>query len=577
MVFSTFRRAALAATTGFSMLTGAAIAQSETNRDLGAYLAGRQAVQDSNYEVAVMYYTRALARDSANPNLLENVTLSQLALGQIARALPVAEFMEDLGLQSQVAHMVVVANLIAAQDFDTLLARDLETQGIGPLVDGLVSGWAHLGAGSLEKALEQFDKVADQNGLRGFALYHKAMALALVGDFEAAEAIFVEERGGLSVVSRRAALARAEILSQLGRNDDALEMLAEAFGGSSDPGLTNVADRLASGETLAFQHIKSVQDGMADVFYIIGSALVGESPDDYALIYARLAGFLRPDHIDALLLSANLLDGLGQYDLAVATYRKVPQDSPDYNAAELGRAEVLRRAAKPDAAIEVLEQLTRDYPTLPRVYSALGILHSQQESYEAAVAAYDKALEFTEEDAPGRWAILYRRGISHERLDMWPQAESDFRAALELNPDNPQVLNYLGYSLVEKRQNLDEALDMIQRAVAARPDSGYIVDSLGWILFRLGRYDEAVRHLETAVELMPVDPVVNDHLGDVFWAVGRVLEAQFQWKRALSFVDPEDTDAEADPDRIRRKLEIGLDAVLIEEGAEPLTVANGDR
>ena len=161
-------------------------------------------------------------------------------------------------------------------------------------------------------------------------------------------------------------------------------------------------------------------------------------------------------------------------------------------------------------------------------------------------------------------------------LEEWKQAEADFRAALELNPDQPQVLNYLGYSMVEKQVKLDEALNMIERAVAARPDSGYIVDSLGWVLFRLGRYDEAVSHMEKAVELMPVDPVVNDHLGDVYWAVGRSREAEFQWKRALSFVDPDDENAEADPDRIRRKLDVGLDQVLAEEGAAPLKFANGD-
>ena len=130
--------------------------------------------------------------------------------------------------------------------------------------------------------------------------------------------------------------------------------------------------------------------------------------------------------------------------------------------------------------------------------------------------------------------------------------------------------------MVEKQINLDEALEMIERAVAARPDSGYIVDSLGWVLYRLGRYDEAVGHMERAVELMPVDPVVNDHLGDVYWAVGRYREAEFQWKRALSFIDPDDTQNEADPERIRAKLDRGLDKVLEEEGAPPLKVANDD-
>ncbi len=572
MNFLTILRVATAVFSIVLTFPGAGYAQSGT----GAYLAARQAARDSDFETAARYFTRALTKSPDNPELMESATASQLALGQIAMALPVAERMEDLGLKSQVAHMVVVANLIAAGEFDTLLEREAETHGIGPLVDGLVEGWALMGAGSVAKALEQFDAVADESGLRGFALYHKAMALALVGDFEGADKIYVEEEGRLSSMSRRAALARVQILSQLGRNEDALGLMAKAFAGAVDPGLTGIADRLAAGDTLPFDHVTSVKDGMAEVFFIIGAALNGETAADYALIYVRIAGFLRPDHNDALLLSAQILDDLGQYELAVETYKQVPQDSPDRHAAELGRAEALRRAAKPDAAIEVLEQLSQDFPTLPRVHSALGDLQRQEEDYEAAVLAYDRALEFSGEDASNRWFLFYARGISHERLDQWGRAEADFRAALELSPEQPQILNYLGYSLVEKQTNLDEALEMIERAVAARPDSGYIVDSLGWVLYRLGRYDEAVGHMEQAVELMAVDPVVNDHLGDVYWAVGRTREAEFQWKRALSFVDPDDLDAEANPDRIRRKLEVGLDEVLAEEGADPLKVADDE-
>lgn len=542
----------------------------------GAYLAGRQASYHSDFEAAAQYFVRSLAQDRDNARLMENVVLAQLAMGQIDRALPVAQLMEDKDLRSQVAHMVVVANLISAGEFETLLERDPETLGIGPLVDGLVKGWSELGAGSVAQALEQFDVVAEQNGLRGFALFHKAMALASVGDFESAEAIFADEDGGLSLMSRRAVLARAEILSQLERNEDALAILKEVFGTSLDPSLADVVDRLSTGERLPFTHVRSVQDGMAEVFFLIGQALNGEASDDYALIYARLASYLRPEHIDAILLSAELLDGLGQYDLAVETYKQVPRDSPDHHAAELGRAEALRRAAKPDAAIEVLEQLAQSHPTLPQVHAALGDLLRQQEHYDAAVDAYDMALGLTKTDSPSQWFLLYARGISQERLKNWDEAEADFRRALELSPDQPQVLNYLGYSLVEKQENLDEALAMIERAVQARPDSGYIVDSLGWVLYRMGQYDKAVGHMETAVELMPVDAVVNDHLGDVYWAVGRKREAEFQWKRALSFIDPEDTDSEADPDRLRRKLEIGLDAVLAEEGAAPLKVANDD-
>ena len=204
--------------------------------------------------------------------------------------------------------------------------------------------------------------------------------------------------------------------------------------------------------------------------------------------------------------------------------------------------------------------------------SALGDALRQQDRFEEAVVAYDRALDIADESGGSSWFLLYARAISHERQGNWEQAESDFRAALELNPSQPQVLNYLGYSLVEKRIRLDEALEMIELAVAASPDSGYIIDSLGWALYRLGRYQEAVPHMERAVELMAVDPVVNDHLGDVYWAVGRYREAEFQWSRALSFIDQAQTAEDIDPDRIRRKLEVGLDEVLADEGAEPLQV-----
>jgi tetratricopeptide (TPR) repeat protein len=569
LVVSFLRRAAVAA-----LLSSAFSFPGFADTGSGAYLAGRQAIFQNDYSAAERYYAQALRADPENGKLLESVVVARLSLGQIKRALPVAQAIEELGMASQAARMAIAVNLLAQGDLDEFLSRDPETQGIGPLVDGLLLGWAYVGQGAMTKAMEQFDTVATQEGLTEFALYHKALALVSIGDFEGAEEIFAANDGAIARFTRRAALARTEVLSQLDRNEDALGFLDEVFVAGSDPSIEGYEARLKAGETLPFTHIGSPQDGMAEVFFSVGAALSREAAQNYVLLYAQLATFLRPDHVDAILLSAELLDGLEQYDLAVEAYRKVPATSSDYHAAELGRAEVLGRAGKTDAAAEVLGNLAAKSPDLPSVHVALADLQRREENYTAAVETYNTAIELIDSGVGGNWFLHYARGISHERLKQWDQAEADFRRALELNPDQPQVLNYLGYSLVERQEKLDEALDMIERAVAARPDSGYIVDSLGWVLFRLGRYNEAVEHMEHAVELMPVDPVVNDHLGDVYWAVGRAREAEFQWKRALSFIDPEDTDGEADPDRIRRKLEIGLDAVLVEEGAEPLKVAN---
>nr|WP_174822331.1 tetratricopeptide repeat protein [Ruegeria arenilitoris] len=565
------RRTALAV-----FLATAAVVPVHADSGAGSYLAGRQAIYESDYKAAEEYYSKALIFDPGNTKLKESVLLARVALGDVERALPIAEDMEANGQPNQAARMVVSAKLVSDGKFDELLARDPENQGVGPLVDGLMTAWAQLGKGEMTKAMAQFDEVAQQDGLREFALYHKALALASVGDFEGAEAIFAADDSIVARFSRRAALARVEVLSQLNRNDEALQFLENVFAAGSDPSIESYVDTLSAGGTLPFTHVGSATEGVAEVFFSVGAALNTEAAHDYVLLYARIATYLRPDHIDAILLSAELLEQLSQYDLAAEAYRKVPTDSSDFHAAELGRAEILAQSGKPDAAIEVLENLAARQPNLPSVHVALADLQRRQENYAAAVTSYDRAIELTETGSGGNWFLHYARGICHERLKAWDKAEADFRRALELNPDQPQVLNYLGYSLVERQEKLEEALDMIERAVAIQPDSGYIVDSLGWVLFRLGRYDEAVEHMERAVELMAVDPVVNDHLGDVYWAVGRTREADFQWRRALSFIDPADTDGEADPDRIRRKLEVGLDAVLAEEGAAPLKVANGD-
>lgn len=536
----------------------------------GPYLAARQASYTNAFETAAKYYDLALRHDAENPELMEDATLAHLLLGDVPRALPIAQEMEAAGLRSQAAHMAIIADLAQREDFDALLDRDMENQGIGPLVDGLLQAWAHVGAGDIKSALAGFDAVSREQGLKGFALYHKAMALALNGDYAAAEAIFAGTDSGTMVRTRRGAMARAEVLSQMDRNADAVSSLQEAFGGGLDPELERVITALEAGEKLPFTHVTSARDGLAEVFYSLAGALRSEAAVDYTLLYGRLARFLRPDHVDALLLNAELLEELDQHDLAIAVYKEVPASDPAFHAAELGRAAALRQAGKPDAAIEVLEQLARQYPDLPVVHSTLGDVLRQQDQFAAAINAYDRALDLTVEGARAQWFLLYARAIAHERLGQWPEAEADFRHALALNPGQPQVLNYLGYSMVEQQVNLDEALEMIEQAVAASPDSGYIIDSLGWVLYRLGRYDEAVVHMERAAQLEPVDAVVNDHLGDTLWAVGRKREARFQWRRALSFVDPKETDGEADPDRMRRKIEIGLDKVLAEEGAPPL-------
>jgi tetratricopeptide (TPR) repeat protein len=556
-----------------SFLTTAPLAVA-ANGVAGDYLAGRQASFLGDYKAAAHYYGRAILFDPKKPELLERAVLANIALGEVAHAANLADRLTDLGLSSQLAHMAQVARAARDENFEEVIQAIANDRGLGPLSDGLVTAWSQLGLGDMSAALIGFDEVGKIQGLAPFATYHKALALASVGDFESAEALFATDGGTVMGGTRRAVMARAVILAHLDRQEEALTLLETAFGKDLDPELSDLRAALGEDTPPPFTFVRSARDGLSEVFFTLGRALAAESSDDFTLVYARLAEYLRQDHVDAILLCAELLEELQQYDLAVATFADVPQESSSFHAAELGRAEALRAQDKLEDAAEVLQNLSRTHGDLPVVHSSLGDLLRQLERFEEAGQAYTDALERFEEISDRQWFLYYARAITFERRDMWERAEADFRKALELNPDQPNVLNYLGYSLVEKQIKLDEALSMIERAAAARPNSGYITDSLGWVLYRLGRYEEAVIHMERAAELMPIDPIINDHLGDVYWAVDRKMEARFMWKRALSFVDWEEASEEADPERIRRKIDQGLDQVLAEEGAPPLKSAN---
>ena len=537
----------------------------------GNYLAARHASMFSDYAEAAMYYTRLLAVDPTNPALLESAMMAYVALGKIDTALPIARQTQSRGIDSQVANMVLVADQFKRGAFEQALADIEAGRAIGPLVDGLLKAWAQVGLGKMAEALDAFDAVTASPGLEAFGASHKALALATVGDFEGADRIFSGDESGPLPATRHGVIAHAQILSQLERNQDAIDLIQAIFGTDLDPEIAEVRAALVAGKMLPFTAVGSATEGAAEVFYGVAGAVNGDAAEAYTLIYSRMAEYLRATNVDAILLSAALLDSMERYDLATEAYNSVPRDSSAFHAAELGRAEALRKSGKVDAAIEVLTQLAKSKPDLAIVQITLGDTLRGLERYEEAVAAYNAAIDILGPAEEGQWFVYYTRGIALERLKRWDEAETDFRLALKLNPDQPQVLNYLGYSFVEQGTNLEEALGMIERAVSARPDDGYITDSLGWVLFRMGRYTEAVAHMERAAELMAVDPVVNDHLGDVYWAVGRSLEAQFQWRRALSF-DPEEKDAI----RIRRKLEVGLNEVLKEEGEEPIKVTAND-
>ncbi|SLN53354.1 tetratricopeptide repeat protein [Pseudooctadecabacter jejudonensis] len=560
----TFLKTAKMCTTGVAAalcLSGPTLAETT---DAGAYLAARQAGIGGDYSAAAAYFQHALIADPNNPVLIQQTLTAYLGSGQVETAAAIGRTFTASGGDSQVANMAIMAQAARSGNWGTIFDMLEAGHEVGPLLDGLGQAWAFVGLGQMDRALASFDEVADTPGLRNFGQQHKAMALTIMGELEAAEAIYSLPPNEGIVPTRGSVSAHLQILCRLGQFDKARGIVTRAFGSDMDPEIAELRDAIEAGQIPRLDNtVSNPAEGLAYAFKSLSDILQGEANESYLLLYAQAARHIAPQDADTHIAAARLLNALEQYNDAAVTFAQVSTEDPAYHSAELGRAEALRLDGQHDKAIEVLTQLTRSHPDLPLAHASLGDVFRQQSNYAAANSAYDAALEANDADTSIRWWLLYSRGMTHERLDQWDAAEADFRAALDLNPGNPSILNYLGYSLVDRGMKFDEAVTMIETAAEARPDSGAIIDSLGWAYYKLGRYEDAVGPMERAVELAPNDPVISDHLGDVYWKVGREVEARFQWARALSF-GPSDEDA----DRIRRKLNLGLDAVYAEEGVD---------
>jgi tetratricopeptide (TPR) repeat protein len=532
--------------------------------DVGAYIAARVAESSSDYRQAAAWYERALQADPGNVALIEGALYAQLGLGDFDKAKALAEGLGSAVKDNQLAAFALTASAAGDGDFAALVKAAAEGRELGPVLDELILAWSLFGEGKVGDALKEFDAVIQMRGMEAVGLYHNAMALAAAGDFEGAEAILSGKVAGPLTLNRRGVFAHVQILSQLERNADAMALLDKSFGPDAEPAVDALRARLAAGEPLPFDMIPNAKAGMAEAFFTIGTLLQGEADPSYVLLHSRVANHLDAMNGEALLLTAQSLEELKQHDLAVETYALFSKDSPLFYTAEIGRSDALYAAGQKEAAIEALQGLTASNPELILAHSSLGDILRREDRCAEAVPPYDAAIALVTKVERVHWTLFFSRGICLEKLKDWDKAEADFRKALELNPGQPQVLNYLGYSLVDRGLKLDEALGLIEQAVRAEPEAGYIIDSLAWAYFRLGRYEEALAPMEKASVLEPVDPIVTDHLGDVYWMVGRKREAEFQWHRALSF-NPEEKEAT----RIRKKLEVGLDVVMQEEAAAP--------
>lgn len=543
----------------------------------GAYLAARQAAAENDFAAAAQYFSQAVEADPGDEFLQDGAIVSLVSAGMVDKAVALADRIEAAGGGTELSALLRRVDRAKAGDWPTVLdmldSMPSDPSAGGPLLDGLFRAWALMGAGRAGDAFALLDKMAAEPGAGGMAHFQLALAKASVGDYEGA-ALLLEDP--VASTHLQGLTARAEVLSQLERNDQALALFEPLDRIEDEPQLAALRDRLAAGERVPFDVVTDAREGLAQVLVTFGGALMGgQETDPLALLYARLAQYLDPQEPDARLLSAQLLMNAGQFDLAEREYDALRESGQMRPVSELARIDTLARADRLDAAESAARALTENYPQLAQGWVALGDVLRQRDSFAEAVPVYDRALDILRaHEAPqASWFALYARGISKERSGDYDGADADFQAALELQPDQAPVLNYLGYSWVDRNIRLDEALRLIERAVELRPDDGYILDSLAWAYYRLGRYADAVAPMERAVAVMSEDSLVNDHMGDIYWMAGRKREAEIQWQRAQSLYKPSDTDT--DLPRIRAKLHVGLDAVLKAEADNGGTLPEG--
>jgi tetratricopeptide (TPR) repeat protein len=522
----------------------------------GSYLAARHAGEERDTTAEAAYYMDVLKLDPRNPDLLSRTFLSVLTDGDIDGASKLGERLLAVDQTDRVSHLVLGIRDLKQKHYG--LARAEFSQSVrGPVTDltaTLLSGWSLAGEGNASAAVSTIDKLSGPDWYGIFKDLHAGLILDLAGNKKDAGARY-QSAYKADPTALRTVEAYGRYLSRNGSKDDALKIYQDFSKELPDhPLIVSEMNAISNGDKLP-SFIDSAQAGAAEALYGLGASIGRRGGEDLALIYLQLALYLEPTHALALLSLGDLYEDLKKPDLAIKAYDRVPASSPLLRNAQIQMAVDLDALDRTDEAKAKLQQVIDANPKDTEAIIELGNIQRARKDFAGCADTYGKAIDTVPNPQKSNWVVFYFRGICYERSHQWPLAEADMKKALELYPDQPLVLNYLGYSWVDQGLHLDEGMDMIRKAVEQRPDDGYIVDSLGWAYFKTGNYDDAVKNLERAVELKPEDPTINDHLGDAYWKVGRTLEAHFQWSHAKD-LNPEPEDLP----KIEAKLKDGLKA-----------------
>jgi tetratricopeptide (TPR) repeat protein len=525
-----------------------------TSQAFSTYLSARFAASDHDLSQAAHYYGQALSDDPGNASLLAmsffySTTSGDFeAAGKYAHAV-IAKTPNDRG-----ARLALAVIDFKHKDYADV-RRQLAQSAKGPftgLILSLFDAWAAAAQHDTQGVEKDIQSISNQKGTEGIAAFHAALIEDYLGNTAAAEAAYKKALGA-GAPTPRVLDAYGRFLERQGKSAEAAR-LYRAHGNQgglatvTGPGLA----RIAAGQKPEGL-IRTPADGAAEALFGIAASLTDAQSADDSILFLRMALYLRPDLGLGQILLADRFESLQKYDGAITIYHGIDQASPYFRMAQIQAALDEQRLGRNDDAITDLKKLVVADPKDSEAWIALGDTYRATDKFQEAVDAYNQAEKAIPVLSKRDWTMLYARAMAKEKLKQLDASEADIQAALKLSPEQPELLNYLGYSWVDRGRNIPQALVMLEKARSLRPYDGYIVDSVGWAYYQLGRYDEAAKTLEAAVLLVPGDPTINEHLGDALWRAGRHIDARFQWSHALTFADDETDKAE-----LERKLKSGL-------------------
>ncbi len=544
---------------------------------LGSYLSGRVARSAKDNEAAARFYSEALDRDAGNKFILEEAFQLELATGNSVRAKSLALRLIKIEPGHKLGRMFLGVDAFNRGDYKAAETyfKNTTREPLADMAASIARAWVQIAKGKPSDAFKIMADLSKEEWAQYFERYHTALMADVSGRQKIARPAYA---AAYKRSMRNPRLAEAYARHAVASQDRELAgkilapLVARAL---PNPNAKALLDELALGGAPGLM-VANAKQGIAEIFYGIGEALTTDTAGaDLALSYLQLALMVNPDFSVARYTLAELYDAFKSYEMSIAAFDKVPENSPLWFSAQMRKAFQMHALERSPEAQELLKKLLeRDKHNL-QILQAMGTILRGEKKYEEAVHYYAIAIDSV--TAPDRRAaqLYYNRAVAYERWKQWGKAEADFRKSLELDGEQAQVLNYLGYSWVDQNMNIKEAMALIKKAVALKPSDGFFVDSLGWAYYRQREYREAVKQLDHAVELQPEDPVINDHLGDAFWRVGRRREAKFQWSLALT-LNPEAEDHST----IKRKLHyaeagniLGVTTILNQDWVSTMTRA----